>query len=132
MRLRTIIHCGSFFVVATVLACEGGSAATGTAGDAGPSCEDLQQSARDEVIKAFVGHAQCTDTADCVSTSLAAKCFDSCSRSVNKNFTSDVSAAKDRVNAAQCKQFEAQGCKLIIPPCPPPDPATCISNICQD
>ncbi|AKU97495.1 hypothetical protein AKJ09_04159 [Labilithrix luteola] len=97
---------------------------------AGTSCESLSESASTEVSSAIAAHQACTVDDDCTQVELVASCFDHCSRIVAKDGVAEVSAAKDRVNAAQCKRFLAQGCKFDVPPCSPPMPAKCKAGVC--
>lgn len=96
-----------------------------------PACNDLAASARKEVADAIASGATCSTDADCIETSLGASCFDSCARTVSTSGLAAVNAAKSKVDAAQCKQFLDQGCKVLIPPCAPPRPMKCVSGACQ-
>jgi hypothetical protein len=97
---------------------------------AASTCSDLADAARKEVAAAISSNASCKTDADCVETSLGASCFDSCARVVSSSGTTAVDAARAKVNAAQCKQFVEQGCKVIIPPCAPPGAPHCVSGAC--
>ncbi|HEY8077841.1 MAG TPA: hypothetical protein VIF62_27130 [Labilithrix sp.] len=97
---------------------------------AAPSCDDLAGAARKEVSSAIESHAACTQDSDCVETALAASCFDSCSRVVASSGAFDVKAARAKVDDAQCKEFAARGCKMIVPPCAPPRPPRCNAGAC--
>jgi hypothetical protein len=97
----------------------------------GPTCDELQAAARGEVAKAFERNQSCAKDGDCKEASFSAGCFDSCSRAVNLSGASDVAATQDRVNAAQCREFTAKGCKVVIPPCVPPDTPKCVAGVCQ-
>src|SRR6476469_8494097 len=83
-----------------------------------PTCDDLAGAARKDVAAAIASGASCNADADCVETSLGASCFDSCSRTVSSSGLASVNAAKAKVDAAQCKQFLDQGCKVLIPRAP--------------
>ncbi len=113
------------------------SAACATASNApvettsAPSCDDLANAARKEVSSAIVSHAACTQDSDCVEEALSASCFDSCARGVASSGLSDVKAARARVNDAQCKEFLARGCKVLVPPCAPPRPPRCHAGACS-
>ena len=95
-----------------------------------PSCEDLATAARKEVSSAIESHAACTQDSDCALDALSAACFDSCSRVVASSGVADVKAARARVNDAQCKEFLARGCKVLVPPCAPPRQPRCNAGAC--
>jgi hypothetical protein len=113
-----------FLLTSLAIACSPSSS------PASPTCDQLQTSAREEVSKAIEGARACTTDADCTGIAFSSACFDSCGSAVAKSRTSDVDAAKSRVNDAQCKTFQNQGCKLVIPPCVPPNPVKCASGAC--
>lgn len=113
--------------MALVVAC----GATSSPAADGMSCEDIQRSASEEVQKAIAANLSCQTDADCVAVAFATDCFDSCTRSTNKNGPAAVDAAKASVNGQQCKSFSAQGCRKTVPPCVPPMAPTCVSGACQ-
>lgn len=94
------------------------------------ACDALASAARSEVGKALEGNQACSDDKDCIAVEFAADCFDSCSRTTNTSGVAAVDAAKASVNAAQCKQFQEQGCKVERPPCAPPNPPRCSQGLC--
>lgn len=130
----------SGFAAALALAWGCAGATTGTSGatssDGGSavgsstSCSGLANAARQEVDAVIESHRSCTQASDCVSVGLSASCFDSCSRSARADSEAARKAAKDKVDKAQCAQFVAQGCKLIIPPCAPPREVACVNGAC--
>lgn len=75
-------------------------------------------------------HSACTSDDDCVTIAFSASCFDSCDRAVAKSGEADVKAARERVDAGVCATYRARGCKLIVPPCVPPERARCESGRC--
>ncbi len=95
------------------------------------SCDELAASARKDVDSAIQSHTACATDADCVEDALSASCFDSCARGVATRGVADVKAARARVNDAQCKEFLARGCKVLIPPCAPPGPPRCVAGACK-
>ncbi len=134
VRMRSFAFLSGLFLV--LLACGGQSSPATTpdgssASTTGASCDELAASARTEVQAAFEANATCTVDADCIDTGFSAGCFDSCARAVAKTGAAAVDAAKARVDAAQCKTFKDQGCKLIVPPCVPPEPPACVSGRCR-
>jgi hypothetical protein len=134
-RFATVATPGllTLFVVAAVFAC-GSATSSSTGADAATgrtSCDELASAARQEVASAIDAHRTCSSGADCVATSLSASCFDSCGRAVRAGSQADVDAAKARVNAAQCKQFIDQGCKIVVPPCAPPTAPSCDNERCN-
>jgi hypothetical protein len=119
--------------------CPGGS----SVGRTGPNCEfapcpastcdALVSSARDELQKVLASHSACATDADCVEMRPTADCFATCSGVANKSGLSDMAAAKDRINSAQCKQFAAQGCQLVLPGCIPLGAPRCLpEGICGE
>lgn len=111
----------------------GGTEDSGASGDAasGPDCKSLADQAREGVRLTIENQLACKDDDDCTTTGLSASCFDSCSRPVKKSGAQMVQNARDKVEAAECKQFHELGCKLIIPPCVPPTAPTCVAGKCQ-
>jgi hypothetical protein len=124
----------SFIVISTALAACASTTAPSTASaaetTAAPTCNDLAASARKEVSAAIESNASCNADADCVAIGFAASCFDSCARTVASSGVAAVSAAKSKVDGAQCKQFLDQGCKVMYPPCVPRPPAKCTAGKC--
>lgn len=116
-----------------LLGCAGSTApGTSSAPPSGASsCDALAASARSEVQAAIDANGACTADADCIDTGFSAACFDACARAVAQRGKSAVEAAKARVDAAQCASFSAQGCKLIAPPCLPPEPPACVAGRCR-
>jgi hypothetical protein len=95
------------------------------------TCKAHANSASYKVGAVRAANAGCTSDADCRSVDLAASCFDACSSAVNASGVSAFEAAVASVEAAECEAFTAGGCKLIIPPCPPPEPPSCKAGHCQ-
>jgi hypothetical protein len=130
---KTLAHSIILGIVAS--ACGGTTTSPSSPTEAGTSssttCEALAASAREEVAGAIETHRACTTSADCVEVSLAAACFDSCSRHVSAGAHVEIDAAKAKVNGAQCAQFTTQGCKLVVPPCAPPTPPSCDGGLCS-
>jgi hypothetical protein len=124
--------------VVIVTACGGstsstsGSPATSDAGGTtASSCADLGSAAQTDVAAVVDAHRSCAQTSDCATVELSASCFDSCTRSIRKDGTAALKAAQDKADQTQCAQFTSQGCKVTIPPCEPPMPATCVSGMCS-
>lgn len=95
------------------------------------TCEDYANRAHYKVGSTRAANADCTSDADCRSIDLAASCFDACSSAVSAFGLSAYEAAVASVEARECEAFTAEGCKLIIPPCPPPQPPTCHEGHCE-
>lgn len=108
--------------------------ATGCASDpASGSCEDRQSAANESILAALTEARKdlsCTVDADCVQIAVSSSCTDSCSANLNTAGAAVVQAAIDDVNAGVCGTFGADGCKLTIPPCEPPNPTTCQAGTC--
>lgn len=118
------------FAVAVVATACGGTSSSSSGGSAS-SCNDLAASAAQEVDAVIEAHRACTQASDCVGVALSASCFDSCSRSMRADSASALAAAKEKVAKAQCEQFASKGCKVVIPPCAPPDPIACVNGTCN-
>jgi hypothetical protein len=132
--LATTLAC-SVLVALGASACGGTTTSPSSPGEAGATnertCEALASSARDEVASTIEARRACSTSADCVEVSLAAACFDSCSRHVRAGAEAEIGAAKAKVNGAQCMQFTTQGCRLVVPPCAPPTPPSCDNGLCS-
>jgi hypothetical protein len=121
----------TLFVSLVLVACSTGpSSAELTSAPGHPSCDTLAASAAREVGSAIAAHAACSSDADCVTVGFGASCFDACSRMMNIVGTSELSAASERVESAQCKEFAERGCKLIPPPCMAPPAPSCKAGSC--
>lgn len=124
--------------VLTLVACSGAAVPEGkneqrhVAEDAAVGCSQHETSASNEIEQVISSHSSCSVDADCVTVERSANCFDHCSGVMNKSGRSALDAAKAKVDGAQCKQFQDQGCKLIRPPCEGPGAAVCKSGTCQD
>jgi hypothetical protein len=122
-------------VSALAIACGATTSTSGSATDDGangPSCNDLQASARSEVDGVLQAHRSCTQASDCVGIELTATCFDSCGRAIRADGQANFQAATAKVDGAQCKQFLDQRCKNVIPPCAPPSPVACTAGLCTN
>jgi hypothetical protein len=49
---------------------------------------------------------------------------------VNHTGVAAVNAAIAKVNAGPCATFGSEGCQVEIPPCTPPQPASCNAGKC--
>lgn len=94
-------------------------------------CDASTDAARTRVTKVVEENLACSADADCVRVEVRASCFDACSASVNLTGKGAVDRASTLVEAAECKKFNEEGCKLTIPPCAPPQPAHCVGGKCQ-
>lgn len=110
----------------SIAACGSDNASSGSS----ETCESIQDEARAPISKAIDANKACTTDADCVDVAYATSCFDSCSRGIAKSGAAAVDAAKDDAEKNACTRFKAKGCKVIIPPCPPPD-LRCLGGKCE-
>lgn len=106
------------------------AAGASTAVPSTPSCADLRAYALHRLDDVLAAHRACTTDADCVSVGFGASCFDACSRSVAKSGQPALDAASADIDADECRDFKAQGCRSEVPPCAPPAPVACRQGIC--
>lgn len=106
--------------------------------DANPSletptndCNASAAAARERVVKVASENVTCRADADCVAVGVRASCFDACTAVVNEAGRGAVDRASTLVEAAECKAFHHAGCRLVVPPCAPPQPAACVSGTCR-
>ncbi len=92
----------------------------------GPSdedCAELEQEASSHVLDLVYGDQPCTVDEDCEVVAVSGSCFDSCSGVIATANHEAFQQALDEAEADICADYD--GCTLIIPPCVPPDDATC-------
>lgn len=94
-------------------------------------CSAAAAAARERVAKVASENVACATDADCANVGLRASCFDACTTVVNQSGKGAVDRASTLVEAAECKAFHHAGCQLVVPPCAPPQPATCVSGSCR-
>jgi hypothetical protein len=94
------------------------------------SCGAASSQAEASVQSAVDGNITCSTDADCTVVTFAALCFDACTRVVNHTGVAAVNAAIAKVNAGPCATFGSEGCQVEIPPCTPPQPASCNAGKC--
>jgi hypothetical protein len=135
----------SLLVVASFLACAadppqksaspsaGSSSASpsSSAPEATVDCNAVAAKAGARVLEVLSANEACTTDADCTTVGFASQCFDSCSRGIAQKGAAAFSAIVADVNAHECKDFAAHGCKLTVPPCLPPKPVACRKGICE-
>ncbi len=102
-----------------------------TSSPAPASCDALQASAAREVETVIGANVSCTTDADCVSVGVGASCFDHCSRAMNIAGTHELTAATQRVDAAQCREFNERGCTFAAPPCMALPTPRCHEGTCR-
>jgi hypothetical protein len=113
-----------------LVACKASAPASHPFHEGPPSCDDFRQAALSSVEQVIEAHLTCTTDADCTTVALAADCFDACSRSVNVGGKGDLLAAKERVNGAECHEFEERRCSVVPPPCVAPRLPRCQAGSC--
>lgn len=101
-----------------------------SAAPSGNACEDAPRAAQDEVQPVLEAHRACSADADCVVIPNGTSCFDSCTTVIAKEGATVVQAAYDHASATKCGPFTQAGCKVIPPPCAPPQPPRCQAGRC--
>ncbi len=102
-------------------------------GGCGPSdeyCAEVEQAAAQHVLDAIDVDQPCTVDEDCEVVAVNASCFDVCSRVIATANAAAFEQASSEAEAQHCADYH--GCTLIIPPCAPPDAATCgAEGVCE-
>lgn len=112
-------------------ACSARSSATGSNGSTPATCDDLAKQAYDRMNAFLESHRTCTQASDCVQVELNSTAFDACERMIASSAVDGFNATRADVDAHEGAQFQAQGCKLIAPPCAGPVAPACVNNQCQ-
>ena len=112
----------------------GSSAGTAGAGGAGAlTCEQRAASASQAVADALrAADLSCEADEDCEEISIDTDCHAACGGLVGPQGKSGVQAEIAKQNAGICATFERDGCKVIVPPCVPPQPFACVSGACAN
>lgn len=106
-----------------------GAAAVETSAEGGSlTCEQRTNLARtqlDALIESKVANdpyaTRCRIDTDCTTVSSGSSCNDSCSvYAFSKASASEIEAAKEAIGSGLCKDFSADGCKVLALPCPAP------------
>lgn len=114
---------------------DGGSPADADAGggsgadaDAGASCADLEDAAQAGLAAVVQQNLACQGDQDCTSIFLGPSgwCAAPCSVLTNEAGAATVLDAA----ASLCSQFNAEGCKAPVVPCPAAPPAICAGGTC--
>ena len=120
-----------------------GAAAVTSASDGGAlSCDQRSELARQQLEAVLTRPLQvgemvrtsCRIDSDCTTVSPISTCNDSCSTyAISKVGTAELEAAVDAVEAGLCKNFSADGCKVVAQPCPGPTAeVACVGSwLCQ-
>ena len=93
-------------------------------------CGEHAKPARDKVDEAIAANLACSSDDDCQILHIHTACFDACVRAVAKSGREAIEQAMSSASDAECKAFAASGCKLIAPPCAPPEPPACRDGKC--
>jgi hypothetical protein len=125
--------------VVTLVLVAVGAAACATTEPAGPEpetppsseCEALARQAARRVDAVLAEHRHCVSDSDCVSVGHAAGCFDHCTTAMARGGTSALQSIQAEVDAHECRDFAAQGCRVEAPPCAAPATVACRHWICE-
>jgi hypothetical protein len=124
---------------APVFVVQGAAAVAGSSGDE-LSCSQRENLARqqlDALINSRLAeggsYTRCLIDTDCTTVSGGSACNDSCSTyAISKVGAQEIALATDSVEAGLCKTFAADGCKVIIQPCAPPQgELACVQGSCK-
>jgi hypothetical protein len=99
-------------------------AEAGVAGAA--DCNDLSQTANTVFRAAVKARDACVTDADCTRVHIVADCVGICGLVVSQ---AEVDALQSEA-AADCREFDAMGCKPFLIACPPPGSPTCEAGHC--
>jgi hypothetical protein len=101
-------------------------------GTAGSECVALAAKAGARVRSVLEANLACSTDADCTTVGYGAACFDACTRPMARAGEAAFHALVADVEAHECRDYSAIGCKPPLPPpCAPPPPATCKQGVCQ-
>lgn len=96
-------------------------------------CFNSRNAAESRVMKVVEDNQTCKTDADCSVLGVHATCFDACWWSVNTAGKGAVDRIATMVEAAECKAFHDNACKVDAASCgPPPGSATCSAGRCVD
>lgn len=114
---------------------QAGSSA-GSAGAGGSSaltCKEREAMASRAVSDALrAADLSCEVDEDCERISIDTRCHAACGGLVGPEGKTSVQAVIADQNAGICATFERDGCRVIIPPCVPPQPIACIAGVCSE
>jgi hypothetical protein len=95
------------------------------------SCESLAREAAARVDAVLAAHRACGSDADCTTVPQGASCFDHCTTAIARSGEPALQAIVADVDAKECHDFAAEGCRVVPPPCMAPAATTCRSGMCQ-
>ncbi len=124
-KLPTLLSLFSVLVAACA-ASSGGDAKAPTVTE----CGEHSRPARDKVEAAIAANLTCSSDDDCQLLHIHTACFDACARPVAKAGREAVEQAMSAASDTECKAFVASGCKVIAPPCAPPEAPACRDGTC--
>lgn len=95
-----------------------------------PACATLARQAADRVGAVLAANRACTTDADCALVGQSASCFDHCTTAIAGAGKEALRLLVTDVDAHECQEFTAAGCRVEVPPCTPPNAAACHAGVC--
>jgi hypothetical protein len=89
-------------------------------------CDEIEAAAGQTVREVLDSPQPCGIDDDCVVVAVSGSCFDNCSAVIARSNLGDFDEAVAAAEADHCSDYD--GCTLIVPPCAPPEPATCSAD----
>jgi hypothetical protein len=129
--MRKVIAVLSLAAAGAVACATSSVPASSSASEGAPTCASTAREGSNRVHAAIAAHVACAADADCVVIPQGARCFDQCTTVVAKGGVSAIEAVVADVDARECADFAARGCRVEVPPCaPPPTTVSCRSGVC--
>jgi len=99
------------------------------------SCEEKTRAASALIFTAEIQDGtdlSCQSSDDCRIVWRITECSDNCSTLTTRTIEEKIKAAIEEANRTVCPGFRAAGCRLIVPPCAPPQPPVCLGGMCSE
>ncbi|HEX3345212.1 MAG TPA: hypothetical protein VHS09_11600 [Polyangiaceae bacterium] len=97
----------------------------------GAACGETEQQAVRRIGAVIAAHETCATDADCERVSQGGSCFDHCTIAMAREGEPALQAVAADVAAHECRDFAAQGCHAVSPPCMPLPAPVCREGKCQ-